>query len=361
MILSSLLYFAALPTPAQAPAQAERPFALMVGDAAPALQVVEWVQGKPVERFEPGQVYVVEFWATWCGPCKIAIPHLNELSKEYGAKVRFIGVSVWEHLDRDPYTVPKFVGEMGEKMTYTVAADCNAAGQPERMAKGWMEAAGQNGIPTAFIVEGSGRVAWIGHPGQIEEPLADVVAGKLDLSAAAAKYATDVRLKGVAAKISREIAKAKKEKNYEAALRAIDQAVAQEAALESTFGVNKYFLLLDAQRAGEAATYGKHLVADVLAGNGMALNSFAWQLVDPDVGRKDGDWALAVSAAERAVELTKSKDPAVLDTLGVALFRSGAQKRAIEVQTLAVELAKGTPLEKELRQRLDQFRGGKVE
>ena len=45
------------------------------------------------------------------------------------------------------------------------------------MAKNWMKAAGQNGIPTAFIVNKEGKIAWIGHPGRMDEPLDKIVAG----------------------------------------------------------------------------------------------------------------------------------------------------------------------------------------
>ncbi len=61
----------------------ERPFKLMVGDQAPALSIGNWVKGSPVKSFEPGKVYVIEFWETWCGPCIRNIPHVNEIQKEY--------------------------------------------------------------------------------------------------------------------------------------------------------------------------------------------------------------------------------------------------------------------------------------
>src|SRR5688572_6824044 len=101
LLLCSLLSFvpqSAAPQATAAKPSQERPYALMIGDPAPAIQVAEWVQGKPVAKFEPGSMYVVEFWATWCGPCKVAIPHLNELSKTYAGKVQFIGVSVSEKI-----------------------------------------------------------------------------------------------------------------------------------------------------------------------------------------------------------------------------------------------------------------------
>jgi thiol-disulfide isomerase/thioredoxin len=53
-----------------------------VGDDAPPLVQGTYVQGEPVREFEQGKVYVVEMWATWCGPCVQAMPHVTELQRE---------------------------------------------------------------------------------------------------------------------------------------------------------------------------------------------------------------------------------------------------------------------------------------
>src|SRR5437762_6606240 len=140
-------------------AAAER---LGIGDPDPKLEVKEFVKGDPVKQFDKGKTYVVEFWATWCGPCRTSIPHVTELQKKH-KDVVFIGVSVWE---RDQSGVKPFVKEMGDKMDYRVAMDDvaeGAKGNEGKMAKNWMTAAEQDGIPAAFIVNGEGKVAWIGH------------------------------------------------------------------------------------------------------------------------------------------------------------------------------------------------------
>jgi thiol-disulfide isomerase/thioredoxin len=52
---------------------------LKIGDRAPVLESISWLQGDPVTKYEPRRVYVVEFWATWCPPCTKAIPHLTAI------------------------------------------------------------------------------------------------------------------------------------------------------------------------------------------------------------------------------------------------------------------------------------------
>ena len=83
---------------------------LTIGSVAPALDIEHWVQdgeGKfqPVTEFKPGNIYIVEFWATWCGPCIRSMPHLSKLQREYADKnVTLISVS-----DEDLETVNGFL------------------------------------------------------------------------------------------------------------------------------------------------------------------------------------------------------------------------------------------------------------
>ena len=132
---------------------------LKAGDVAPALTVSKWFQGDDVKRFEPGHVYVIEFWATWCGPCIAFMPDLAELQAQYRDKdLTCIGVTV-----RDPNNtaemVSAFVKKRGPKLKYTFAyADEHATWDA------WMTAANKHAIPCSFVVDKSGRIAYIGNP-----------------------------------------------------------------------------------------------------------------------------------------------------------------------------------------------------
>ena len=185
VLSSAVVLLVATATPAQqeianstAPLQG-RVHDLMVGDPAPALAIGEWVKGDPVTKFEPGSVYVVEFWATWCGPCIHGMPHLSGLQEKFaGDGVTVIGVNIWDK----PANVAPFLhnnvkmhGKTGDEvMRYTVAIEKKDDPADENegvMAKTWMRAAGRRGIPSAFIVDQNQRVAWIGHPAGMDGAL----------------------------------------------------------------------------------------------------------------------------------------------------------------------------------------------
>ena len=152
---------------------------LKVGDPAPKLQVGKWIQGEPVKDFEKDKAYVVEFWATWCPPCRTSIPHLNEIHLKFKDKgLVVIGQDAFEQKEDG---VAKFVKDMGDKMTYRVALDEKKdAKDGGRMAETWMKAAEQKGIPTAFVVDKNGKIAWIGHPMKLEEPFIEQVLAGTD-------------------------------------------------------------------------------------------------------------------------------------------------------------------------------------
>lgn len=282
--------------------------------AAP-LKGLEWVKGGPV-TFEPGKVYIVEFWATWCGPCKVSIPHLTQIQKKYKGKgVTVIGIST-----ERPETVKPFVQKMGDQMDYTVAVDVKGYAE-----KNYMEAFNKNGIPQAFLIDRAGKIAWEGHPLDGMETILDlVVTGNFDPAA----YAK--------------------------------QKAEAEAIQQQTMGwYRNYFRKIEADGlTEEIKKIGANFIEKAPA---EGLNAFAWSILTR-VKEADQDLAAALKAAQKANQLTEGKDPPVMDTYAFALFQNGKIKDAIEVQQKAVDFAADYPeLQEPLRQTLEKYKAALAE
>ena len=296
-----------------------------LGEKAPPLTIKEWVKGKPVDvtAADGKHVYVVEFWATWCGPCRIAIPHMTEMQKEYKDKnVVFIGVSTDDQ--RTVAQVKPFVEKEGDKMDYTVAIDKDGA-----TAKAYMDAFGIRGIPHAFVINQKGQIIWHDHPMVgLEEVLDKVVAGEFDLAAAKKLMA------------QRDEERRKVERAYKL--------------------VDEYFRLVQsAGKEKEAAELGKK-VLDAGQGQAELMNDLAWNILTRE-GIVTRDLKLALVAAEAADKGTKGEEPGVLDTYALALFENGQKSEALTVQRKAVELAKkkypdSPEIITELTERLERYK-----
>lgn len=151
---------------------------LKVGSVAPALTPKQWLQGEPVTGWDKDKTYVVEFWATWCGPCVGAIPHVNALHSKFKDKgLVVIGVDVQE----DDIKIPTaFLKKQGDAMAYRVAFD----GQSRRVDKQWLGAAHAGWIPHTFVVH-DGKIIWQGYPTDLKDSTVELIlAGKFDAAQA---------------------------------------------------------------------------------------------------------------------------------------------------------------------------------
>ena len=320
---------------------------MTIGSNAPVPQIEKFVRGTEPKWFESGKVYVIEFWATWCGPCKQSMPHISDIADKYNGKVIVVGIS-----DEKVDTVTKFLDtdEWKQKARYNLATD------PDRSThKQYMEAAAQNGIPTAFIVK-DGKVQWIGHPMTMDEPLKQVVDGTWNPG----KYQIDFEAETAMARKQMErrsaVAKARKAGDWDAILKMIDEdvAAAPERAKASLL-VNKFQILLtDANKPADGYKLGREIAA-ANKDNAMVLNQLAWFVVD-NAKVKDRDLKFAIETAQQAVDASKGEDGSVIDSLARAYWESGNKAKAIEWQKKAIEKAKGDMTD-ELKETLKKYEG----
>jgi thiol-disulfide isomerase/thioredoxin len=282
-------------------------FAAELGSAAPPLQIKEWVKGEPVTIGAGDNVYVVEFWATWCGPCRTSIPHLTELQKKYKDKgVVVVGIS-----NETAEEVRPFVTEMGATMDYRVAIDNN-----EQTNDQYMKAFNQQGIPTAFVVDKTAKIVWVGHPmAELDEVLDEVVAGTFSIEK------------------SKQRAERRKQ---------LMEDYRQFATSLRTGEVEK------AHSLAEAAVKN-------YADEPSYLNEVAWVLLTFE-NRKFHNYPLALRIAKVAVESSKSKDASILDTYARALFETGDVAGAIAQQEKAVALVSDPDEREPLEQTLKNYK-----
>ncbi len=331
---------------------------LKVGDPAPKLQTGKWVQGEPVKEFAANKAYLVEFWATWCGPCRQTIPHLNELWQKYKAKdLIIIGQDVWE---RDEAEVTPFVKKMGDKMTYRVALDDKSKDKKGAMATTWMEAADQNGIPTAFLVDKKGRIAWIGHPLSLKtQTIDEVLAGTYDVQKASAEAAKDREQEEKLSALGKKLGEAIQGKHWDEAEKVLDELTRaipepHQRGLEPA----RLQVLLGKGDAPQAAQLIDKL-GEEYKDNAQVQNQIAWMVATHEGAKKEAV-AAAIKAAERANELSGRKESAILDTLARLQFLLGKATEAVSTQEAAIEVAQDESLKKELRKVLESYKAGKL-
>lgn len=270
-LAAAVLSMMAASVMAQAPIPTGDP-AIVPGAKAPALKVHAWLKGTPVKEFKKGEIHVVEFWATWCGPCITSIPHITDLAKKYKDKVKVTGVSVWEN-PWDQAKAQKFVDDMGAKMDYNVAIDTKEG----VMADSWMRAAEQNGIPAAFIVK-DGIVQWVGHPMSMDEPLKQVVEGKFNVAEAKKTFMADIEQGRAQARVQKELAELKGvyAKDKAKALKRLDEIAAMPGF--ATDALSTKLMLLSTDDLPGAKTEMNRLLGQGEEGQ-LAVAMFAMQSV----------------------------------------------------------------------------------
>jgi len=345
---------------------------LKVGDPAPATRPESMLQGAAVKDFKKGEVYVFECWASWCGPCIAAIPHLDELHRKMGKKgIVITGVNVWES-ERDAASAQRakdFLKGQGEKMSYRVALGGKA------FIKDWLEAAEVNGIPHAFVVA-EGKIAWTGHPAQLTaEMLGDILTGTPLAAAApiadkvpqrrlskpavpAGTAPNDPEMAAAQAKLD-ALSEAMRARDWDAAEKALPAAAGVLPKQEGQELRDSIEAQIAMARGNPSKFYAQlQKVANEEFDDPEALNEIAWRLLTMKAFAKQPNLALAEKCAVQSVKLTKEEHPDKLDTLARLRWLQGKKEEAIRLQIKSVDKAEAGPMKEALQKTLDSMLKG---
>ncbi|MCH8005045.1 MAG: TlpA family protein disulfide reductase [Planctomycetes bacterium] len=297
---------------------------LSVGDRAPGLDIDTWVKGEPVS-IEKGKVYVVEFWATWCVPCRKSIPHLTQLQEQY----RVDGLTILGISDEPSEKVSTFVRKQGDRMDYAVATD-----RRNSTRRAWFDAAGMKGIPTAFIVDRKSQLAYIGNPLDEQFPvvLSQVIKGRYDpkLLEQAAPMLTAAR-------------QARKWKNWRLASRHFDEVIRLDGRVFAEVALERFeMMIVDMKDPAAAYAYAEgELIGGLFRKDADALRQLASKItLNPKIKKEHRDLEVAEGAAARALKISGSADPKSLATMALVNFHQGRIDAAIDLQAEAYFVAR---------------------
>lgn len=325
---------------------AVKPAPLRIGDPAPALGLGPFFKGEPVQRLEKGKMYLLEFWATWCTPCKMLVPHLSQVARTYRDRVTVIAVDVAEQgHEGEPYSanlgkMQRFMKGAAAGMDYAVTMDDDQ----RTMEKTWLEAS-SGGFPSAILVDREGRIAWMGYPGEtLPEVLDLALEGKLDGAAIARLAARERGIQKADNAFNRDLLALLKRKRFAVALERVRTSLAEgEKAGKDMPGqrLMEYYILSrfrpqEARTCGETflRTYANYPIYPVM----LASLASGEAVLGGTPGPVDGP--LALKAAQLAYERNDSQNPWVLMDLASAYGVVNDLANAVHYTELAMASVK---------------------
>lgn len=294
---------------------------LRVGSDAPTLEVGQWLAGGS-KKIEKDNVYVIEFWATWCAPCRAAIPHLTHLQEHYAVNgLEIIGISTESEDD-----VKRFVDAQGSRIGYTIAVDNNQA--THRL---WMQAANRDTIPTAFIVDRRGKIQFIGNPNseEFDRVLSLVVRGRYD-----------ARLYEQARPTLQAAENARRMRNWRQVFTLFDQVIEVDNYIFAPLEIDKFHIMMVDMRDPEAAYRHAREIRTKYANDPNLLVNLGTKIAsDPDIPDDVRDLDLALELAQQGSRGIRDDQPNMMADLALVHYHRGELDNAVSYQRRAWMMA----------------------
>lgn len=297
---------------------------LSPGAQAPEIVAEQWLNADGAVRLADlkGKVVVIEFWATWCPPCKKSIPHLAKLHAAHAKDgLVILGIS-----NEEVATVEAFVDKK-MKMPYYVGIDDDM-----QTNDAWLE--GVSGIPHAFLVDKSGTVVWAGNPlaerAAMDDAIKGVLAGTFDVeaaknAAAGAKTYNDLR---------DGLQVAYRARDTEKLFASLDRMIALKPL--DTFAYNiKRQMLIEFDRADDVPALDKKMERAFKDAPDALVELVTFELSKP---LPDRDAGRLWRCVHRAAKITKRRDPEILVMLAQVQCEFGRIDAAVATQEEALLL-----------------------
>ncbi len=336
--------------------------ALKPGDPAPPIKVGKWIK-PPKPESGPPRIGVVAFFSTWSNPCKQTYPSLAKIAAMHAGRVSVKAVAVFEknaNAGGAHYAaVASFVKQMGSQMPYPVGVD----GPNGTMAKTWLEASGERGVPVSFIIGRNGKIQWIGHTMMLEYFLGQILDGKYKFAEYRAEWLKDKEQEEREYRLFKRFNELVEAGQHKAAVAELDRIAKAQPEYGRRMVLVRFSLLMKYDEAA-AYAFGRELLNGELKDQSGLLWLMARSILDETPGLKSPDYKLALDLSQRAADLTKHNDANILTALAYAHFKLGHVDKAIEIQTKAIPIGDANPdipaRNKQLmRTRLEMFRKAK--
>lgn len=304
---------------------------LKIGDPAPPLKIKEWVRGDAVNLTKDAakKIHMIEFWATWCPPCKASVPILTNFQKKHAKDLVIIGVTDPDPYRNSPTEIKQFVKEQGTNMSYTVAIDDNGATSKAYLPNEMV------GIPYAYLVGRDGRVVWEGSPLDpvLDKVITDMVAGTFDVAKAKAAASVEQEVGKLFQAAEQAYQMGRMDDVWKLMIDILKADPANEQAMQLLTGL----YASEPKKAEEFKSAVRGHIAKNKT-NAKAMHVLAVTLCgNDDYASRTPD--LALDAAKAAYEA--SKQSWAIEIYAMALYQIGNLDRAISLQQEAVSAATG--------------------